>query len=95
MDFLTKKKKINEGEIQQYYIEGSHPVIISPKFFDLVQKELEKRKGKKRSTAGVVSIKLAGFSCVGISGGNIEQAGVGEMCDYKTSNLMELLDIIL
>ena len=42
----------------------------------------------------LASIKLAGFSCVGISGGNIEQAGVGEMCDYKINGLMEMLDII-
>ena len=32
---------------------------------------------------------------VGISGGNIEQAGVGELCDYKINGLMEMLDIIL
>ena len=32
---------------------------------------------------------------VGISGGNIDQAGVGDMCDYKIDNLMEMLDIIL
>ena len=51
--------------------------------------------GIEDSSAGVVSIKLAGFSCVGISGGNIEQAGVGELCDYKINNLMEMLDIIL
>ena len=30
--------------------------------------------GIEDSSAGVVSIKLADFSCVGISGGNIEQA---------------------
>ena len=36
VDFLTKKKKINEGEIKQYYIEGSHPAIRPPEFFDLV-----------------------------------------------------------
>ena len=53
VDFLTKKKKINEGEIQQYYIEGSHPAIIQPEFFDLVQVEIKKRKGIKRSTAGI------------------------------------------
>ena len=51
--------------------------------------------GIEDSSAGVVSIKLAGFSCVGISGGNIEQAGVGELCDYKIDNLMQMLDIIL
>ena len=51
--------------------------------------------GIEDSSAGVVSIKLAGFSCVGISGGNIQQAGVDDMCDYKIDNLMEMLDIIL
>ena len=60
---LTKKKKINEGEIQQYYIEGSHPAIISPEFFDLVQIELEKRKGQKRSTAGVFASMLICGNC--------------------------------
>ncbi len=51
IDFLTKKKKINEGEIPQYYIENSHEAIISPEIFDLVQhelKRLENIKGCKR-----------------------------------------------
>lgn len=51
--------------------------------------------GIEDSSAGVVSIKLAGFSCVGISGGNIDKAGVGSMCDYRINGLMEMLDIIL
>ena len=51
--------------------------------------------GVEDSSAGVVSIKLAGFSCVGISGGNIEKSGIGDMCDYKIDDLTEMLDIIL
>ncbi|MDD6484258.1 MAG: HAD family phosphatase [Clostridiales bacterium] len=51
--------------------------------------------GIEDSSAGVVSIKLAGFSCVGISGGNIEQAGMGDMCDYRIDNLMDMLNIII
>ncbi len=51
--------------------------------------------GVEDSAAGVISIKLAGFSCAGICGGNIEQAGVDELCDYRINNLMELLEIIL
>ncbi|MBQ3553512.1 MAG: HAD family phosphatase [Clostridia bacterium] len=51
--------------------------------------------GIEDSSAGVVSIKLAGFSCVGISGGNIEQSGMGDLCDYKINRLSEMLDIIL
>ena len=29
-DFLEKTKKINEGEVPQYYVEDSHPAIIDP-----------------------------------------------------------------
>lgn len=51
--------------------------------------------GIEDSSAGVVSIKLAGFSCAGISGGNIEKSGVGELCDYRINDLTDLLDIII
>lgn len=51
--------------------------------------------GVEDSAAGVVSIKLAGFSCIGISGGNIEKAGVNELCDYRVNTLSEILNIIL
>lgn len=44
VDFLTKKMKVNEGEIPQYYVENSHPAIISPEVFDMVQLEIKKRK---------------------------------------------------
>ena len=36
VDFLTKKQKVNEGEVPQYYVEGSHPAIISNIDFDMV-----------------------------------------------------------
>ena len=35
--------KVNEGEVQQYYMEGSHPAIINPDEFDLVQAEYARR----------------------------------------------------
>lgn len=48
VDYLTKKTKINEGEIPQYYVEGNHEAIIEPDVFDMVQREMERRgKGKK------------------------------------------------
>lgn len=43
-DFLTKKVKKNHGEVPQYYIQNSHPAIIDTETFDLVQKEIERRK---------------------------------------------------
>ena len=45
VDFLEKKKKINEGEVQQYWIERSHQPIIDPEEFDRVQAEFARRKG--------------------------------------------------
>jgi len=44
VDFLTKKRKKNEGEVPQYYVENSHPAIISPEVFDMVQMEIKNRK---------------------------------------------------
>jgi DNA invertase Pin-like site-specific DNA recombinase len=35
-DFLTKELRINNGEVPQYYVEGSHEAIISPEEFDMV-----------------------------------------------------------
>lgn len=53
VDFLTKKKKINEGEIPQYYVEGNHEAIISPDVFEQVQRELARRQASKGRHSGV------------------------------------------
>lgn len=47
-DFLTKKQKKNNGEVPQYYIKNSHPAIIDPDTFELVQQEIERRRPKRR-----------------------------------------------
>lgn len=43
VDFLTKKKKKNEGEVPQYYVKGSHSAIVPPMIFDMVQEERARR----------------------------------------------------
>ena len=48
VDYLTKKKKVNEGEIPQYYVEDNHEAIINPDTFEMVQREMEKREMEKR-----------------------------------------------
>lgn len=53
VDFLTKKKKINEGELPQYYVENSHPAIIPPETFELVQEEFRRRKAAGRQTSAI------------------------------------------
>lgn len=44
VDFLTKKQKINEGEVPQYYVENSHEGIVSDEIFDMVQNEMRRRE---------------------------------------------------
>lgn len=65
VDFLTKKQKVNEGEVPQYYVEGSHPAIISPSEFDMVQVEIARRKklGNGYSGASVFTSKVICGDC--------------------------------
>lgn len=48
VDFLQKKMKPNEGEVPQYYVQNSHPAIIEPTEWDLVQAEMARRKELKQ-----------------------------------------------
>jgi len=52
-DFLTKKMKVNEGEVAQYFIENSHDPIISPEIFELVQEEFRRRKAAGIHTSAI------------------------------------------
>ncbi|WP_330397106.1 recombinase family protein [Anaerovirgula multivorans] len=44
VDFLSKKRTENNGEIPQYYVEESHPAIIDKEMWEAVQLEMERRK---------------------------------------------------
>ncbi len=44
VDFLSKKREINNGEVPQYYVEESHPAIIDIETWEAVQLEMEMRK---------------------------------------------------
>lgn len=48
MDFLSKKMKVNEGEVPQYIVEQSHPAIIDPDQWEKVQTEMAVRKSRGR-----------------------------------------------
>lgn len=50
VDFLTKKKKKNRGEVPQYYVEGHHEAIVSKDDFDRAQLELARRTKYRGST---------------------------------------------
>ena len=72
-DFLTKKQKINEGEVPQYYVTGSHEAIIDPVEFDEVQAEIARRKamGKGYSGNSIFSCKLVCGDCGGFYGAKV------------------------
>ncbi len=43
VDFLSKKRVINEGHVPQYYVEDSHPPIIPKQVFEAAQEEMKRR----------------------------------------------------
>lgn len=43
-DFLSKKRVMNNGEIQKFYIEDDHEAIIEPWIWECVQLEIARRK---------------------------------------------------
>lgn len=51
--------------------------------------------GFEDSSAGVVSIRLAGFQAVGVAGGNIASGGVQSLCMETVSELCDSLPLIL
>jgi len=70
VDFLTKVIKKNEGEVPSYYVRDSHPAIIAPVEFDLVQAELARRKsiGRSYSGTGAFASKVICAECGGVFG---------------------------
>lgn len=51
--------------------------------------------GMEDSGAGVVSIRLAGFSAIGVEGGNINRSGSNPFLFGKVSRLVDALPVIL
>lgn len=62
-DFLTKKTKKNEGELQQYYIENDHPGIVSKEIFEQVQIELKRRADHHYSGKSLYGSKIRCGQC--------------------------------
>ena len=44
VDFLTKKTAKNTGQVEQYYVTDSHPAIIDPETWEVVQMEYDRRR---------------------------------------------------
>lgn len=73
VDFLTKKTKVNEGDVPQYYVEESHPAIIGLNEWRMVQAELDKRKssGKRHRQTSPFSGKIFCGDCGEIYGSKV------------------------
>ena len=65
VDFLSKKKKVNEGEVPQYYVENNHDAIIEPAVFEAVQKQMAVRQTgtNRQSSVGIFSSKIKCGDC--------------------------------
>jgi uncharacterized protein YlxP (DUF503 family) len=67
VDFLSKKRVINTGEVPQYYVENSHQGIIPRDIFMQTQEELARRanlRNRKNGGKRVYSAKYALSSIV-------------------------------
>ncbi|MGP1366108.1 MAG: recombinase family protein [Schwartzia sp. (in: firmicutes)] len=53
-DFLTKKAVKNCGQVLSYFVEQSHPAIIGPALFEMVQKEMERRTREGGRYSGMI-----------------------------------------
>ena len=73
VDFLTKKMKVNEGEIPQYYVENSHPAIVTSEAYDMVQYELKQRKGNRgyKASDSPFSGRVICGECGGVYGSKL------------------------
>ncbi|MFV0518989.1 MAG: recombinase family protein [Lachnospirales bacterium] len=58
-DFMDKNRKKNNGVIQAYYVEDSHPAIISKEDFLKVEQEIRRRSIKKSKNNKKANSKYA------------------------------------
>ena len=71
IDFLSKNRLKNQGQVQQYYVEGYHEAIIPPDTFRRVQDELERRKGGHATGGSIFSGKIICGDCGQIYGSKV------------------------
>ena len=72
-DFLTKKAVKNCGQVPSYFVEQSHPAIIDPAVFEMVQRERERRtrEGGRYSGVSIFSGKIRCGECGGSFGAKV------------------------
>jgi hypothetical protein len=83
----------NEGQVQQYYVEGSHPYIIEPDEFDAVQAEIARRNTMERQmrcnspfSAKIICGDCGGFYGSKVWGSNTKYRRIVWRCNDKYKN---------
>ncbi|MDD4280152.1 MAG: HAD family phosphatase [Candidatus Sumerlaeales bacterium] len=61
----------------------------------IAPEERHRVAGMEDSGAGVVSVRLAGFSCIGIEGGNIDSSGTRSLCTQCFKTLTDAIPLLL
>ena len=89
VDFLTKKFKANEGEVPQYYVENSHPAIIEPEVFDMVQAEIRRRgqSGRRYYTPHCFSGRIFCDECGSVYGSKVWHRHTVWQCNSRNKGL--------
>ena len=61
-DYITGKRKVNYGERTKYYVEDTHPAIVSKDIFDRVQEEMKRRERIVRNDDGSIEASKSKFN---------------------------------
>ena len=72
-DELPLREKRNKGEISQYYIQNSHPAIISKEIFNSVQELLRKRRTLCTMKSRAPKVALSNTMQCGLCGSNFHK----------------------
>jgi len=72
-DFLEKRMVKNEGQLPKFYVENSHPGIVTTEEYDLVQAEIRRRKAApiRQSSVHCFSAKIFCAECSGAYGSKV------------------------
>lgn len=73
VDFLSKKKKVNKGEVPQYYVEHNHDAIIEPFVFHIVQEQMavQQMGTNRQSSVNIFSSRIKCGDCGSFYGSKI------------------------
>ena len=72
VDFLSKKAKVNQGELPKYHVKNSHPAIIEPEVYELAQREIARRAdGPVKNGLGVFARHVVCGECGGFFGAKV------------------------